>query len=338
MRRRDFITLLGGTVAAWPAVANAQQPAWPVIGFVSSGDSSPNGPFSPLRDAFLEGLKDRGYAEDSNIAGRKIAIVYHFAHGDYKELPALLSDVIDRHVSLIVAAGGLPPARDAKELTATIPILFIAGFDPVKVGLVASFGHPGGNATGVSVNTTEMAQKRVEMLRNLMPELAYMAALVNPKSTAGVISKLEGESIEEVSRKFGMRRPLILDAGTDDEIDRAFARAREHNVEALSVSGDPFYTLKRAKIVELAARYQLPTIYPWREFVDAGGMMSYGPNLTWAYKEIGRYAGRILDGAKPSDLPVQLPTDFHYVINLKTATALRLTVPPMLEASAEVIE
>ncbi len=283
-------------------------------------------------NAFQQGLNEGGYVE-----ARNIAIEYRWAEGQYDRLPKLLSDLIRRQVILIVASGGLPSALSAKAATETIPILFIAGFDPVKVGLVMSLSHPGGNATGVSVYTTEIAQKRVELLHNLVPKAGTIAMLVNPKSTGGVVSKIEIGSVEETARKLGLKL-LVLEASVDSDFEAAFAYATQQQAGALSINADPFFTPRRAQIVALAARHSLPTVYPWREYVDAGGMMSYGPSLAWAYHQIGLYAGRILKGARPGDLPVQLPTKFELVINLKTVEALGLTVPRIVQAGAEIIE
>jgi putative ABC transport system substrate-binding protein len=333
MRRREFITLLGGTVAAWPLGASAQQPAMPVIGFVNSGNSSPGGTFTPLMTAFHQGLNEGGYVE-----GRNIAIEYHWAGGQYDRLPELLSDLLRRQVTLIVASGGLVSALHAKAATKTTPILFIAGFDPVKVGLVTSLSHPGGNATGVSMNTTEMAQKRLELLHKLLPKVATVAILVNPNSTGGLLPTIEIERVQGAARDLGLKL-LVLEAGADREFEKAFASAIREGAGALSVNADPFFTPRRAQIVALAAHHGLPTIYPWREYAEAGGLMSYGPTLTWAYHQLGLYAGRILKGAKPGDLPVQLPTKFELVLNLKTVKALGLTVPrPVLAATNEFIE
>lgn len=327
MQRRDLITFLGITIAAWPRNSFAQQPEVPVIGFVSS--SSPS---SGLVAAFHQGLNQGGYFPDQNTK-----IEYRSAGGRYDQLPGLFADLIHRGLALIVASGGLVSALAAKGATKTVPILFIAGLDPVQVGLVTSLSHPGGNATGVSVYTTELAQKRLELLHRLVPPATTIALLVNPKSTDGTVPKIEAMRVDEVARKFGLRL-LVLEASTESGIDAAFAHAAQEKAGALMVNADPYFTPRRDQIVALAAQYGLPAIYPWREYVQAGGLMSYGPTLAWAYCQIGLYASRILDGAKPSDLPVQLPTKFDWVINSKTAKALGLTVPRLMLAGAELIE
>jgi putative tryptophan/tyrosine transport system substrate-binding protein len=333
MRRRDVIGVACGLAAAGLRHASAQQRALPVIGFVSSSNAAPNGAIQQAMMAFQQGLNESGFVERQNVA-----IEYRWAGGNYGRLPELVSDLIRRQVTLIVASGGLPTALSAKAATQTIPILFIAGFDPIKVGLVASLSHPGGNATGVSVYTTEMAQKRLEMLHNLVPKADKIAVLINPKSTDGAVPKIEIEAMEQAAHKFGAKL-LVLGASTESDFDTAFADAVRQGAGALSVNGDPFFTPRRAKIVAAAARHRVPTIYPWREYVAEGGLMSYGPTLTWAYQRIGLYAGRILKGASPSDLPVQLPTTFQLVLNLKTARELDLTVPRiMLQAAEEIID
>jgi len=330
MRRREFIPLLGGTAAAWSLGASAQQPAVPLIGFVSSSNSSPGGVVAPLMAAFQQGLRDGG----GYVEGWNVVIEYRGAGGQYNRLPELLSDLIHRQVTLIVASGGVVSAVYAKAATKTIPILFIAGFDPVKAGLVGSLAYPGGNATGVSVHTNELAQKRLELLYKLVPNSATIAFLVNPNSTE---PNIEIARVEEATRELGLRL-LVLEASRESDFEAAFASASRQQADALLVSGDAFFTPRRAQIVALAARYGLPTAYPWREYVDAGGMMSYGPPITWAYHQLGLYASRILKGARPSDLPVQLPTKFDLVINRKTVEALGLTVPRIVQVGAEFIQ
>jgi putative tryptophan/tyrosine transport system substrate-binding protein len=331
MRRRDFVGAVCGVAALGLPSTGAQQSSPPVIGFVSGTNAGP-GIVIQLVSAFHEGLKEGGFVE-----GRDVAIEYRWAGGRYERLPELVSDLIRRNVVLIVASGGLPSALSVKAATQTIPILFVAGFDPVRVGLVASLSHPGGNATGVSVYTTEMAQKRLEILHDLVPKAGTIAALVNPKSTDGAVPKIESEVMEQTARELGVEL-LVLGASTESEIEMAFAEASRRGAGALSVNGDPFFTPRRAQIVAAAARHRVPTIYPWREYVEAGGLMSYGPALTWAYHRIGVYASHILRGAQPGDLPIELPTKFDWVINVKTVKALGLTVPRVIEAGAEFIE
>jgi putative tryptophan/tyrosine transport system substrate-binding protein len=330
MRRREFITVLGGTAVAWPLDALAQQQALPMIGFVSSSNSSPNGTAAPLTTAFRRGLSEGGYVD-----GQNVVIEFRGADGQYDRLPELLSDLIRRQVTVIVASGGLPSSMNARAATKTIPILFVAGFDPVEAGLVASLGHPGGNATGVSVNTTELAQKRLELLHNLVPDATTIALLVNPKSDRGLI-RAEIASVEDATRKFGLKL-IVVEASRDSDLEPAFAAARQQ-AGALSINADAFFTPRRSQIVALAARHRLPVIYPWREYVEAGGLMSYGPTFAWAYHQLGVYAGRILNGAKPGDLPVQMPTTFDWVINETTVKALGLKVPRIMQAGAEFIQ
>jgi putative tryptophan/tyrosine transport system substrate-binding protein len=329
MRRREFISLLSGVAAGWPLGASAQQPRVPVIGFVSSSNYSPGGVVAALMTAFQQGLSEGGYVE-----GRNVAIEYRGAGGQYDRLPMLLSDLIRRQVALIVASGGVVSAQQAKAATKTIPILFIAGLDPVGAGLVTSLAHPGGNATGVSVSTNEIVQKRLELLHQLVPKASTIAVLVNPNSIA---PNIEIERMKSATRELGLRL-IVLEASVESELDAAFASATRQRADALVISADAFFGPRRAQLIALAARHSLPTSYPWREHVEAGGMMSYGPNITWAYHQLGLYASRILKGAKPSDLPVQLPAKFDWVINLKTVKALGLTVPRIVQAGAEIIE
>jgi putative ABC transport system substrate-binding protein len=317
MIRRNFLTVIAGA-AAWPLVSHAQQPAMPVIGFLSSG--SPR-TFAKLTAAFREGLRSQGYIE-----GRNVWIDYRWAEGHYEDLPALAAELVRRQVTLIAATGGIVSAQSAKKATSTIPILFVAGFDPVRLELVASLNNPGGNVTGVSVFSTELATKRLELLHDLMPGAHTIAILVNPGSLAAGI---ETKDATAAAQLLGLEL-LVLEATTESDLQAAFALAARKQMSALLVSADPFFTIRRAELVALAARHALPTMYPWREYVEAGGLVSYGTELTWAYHEIGVYAGRIMKGTKPTELPVQLPTEFELVINLKTAKALGLTVSPMM--------
>ena len=328
MRRREFITLLGGA-AAWPWAAQAQQARMPVIGFLSSASASPSSA-SNLLSPFRQGLEEGGYVE-----GRNLAIEYRWAEGRSDRLPELLADLIRREVSLIIASGGFVAAHAAKAATQTIPILFIAGFDPVKMGLVTSLSRPGGNATGVSVYTIELLPKRLELLLGVVPKADTVALLVHPNPYG---SELEIEQIQDAARARDVRL-VVLKANVESDLEGAFASAAQQGVGALTISADPFFMPRHVKIVALAARYKLPTVYPWRVYVEGGGLMSYGPTIAWAYHQVGLYASRILKRAKPDDLPVQLPTRFEFVVNLKTAKALGLEVAPMLLARAdEVIE
>jgi putative ABC transport system substrate-binding protein len=330
MRRREFITLLGCAAAAWPLGVGAQQSALPVIGFVSSSSASPGGAFTLAMTAFHTGLNEGGY-----VVGRNVVVEDRWAGGQYDQLPVLLADLVRRQVNLIVASGGLITAVAAKAATNTVPILFIAGSDPVKVGLVQSLSRPGGNATGVSMFTTALAQKRLELLLRLVPKAATIALLVNPRMAA---PKIEIEAMEDGARAFGLKL-LVLEASAESDFEPAFDSAARARADILSVSADAFFTPRRAQIIELANRHRLPTVYPWREYVVSGGLMSYGPTLKWAYQRIGFYASRILMGVKPSDLPVEQPTNFELVVNLKTVKALGLTVPrPVLAGVNEFIE
>jgi putative tryptophan/tyrosine transport system substrate-binding protein len=315
MRRREFIAGLG-SAAAWPLVARAQQPPMPVIGFLNSG--SPR-PFAPLLAAFRQGLNDGGYVE-----GQNVAIEYRWAEGRYDQLPALAADLVRRRVAVIAATGGTPSARAAKAATATIPILF-ATANPVGDGLVASFSRPGSNATGVSVFTTELAPKRLQWLRELVPKAGKIGMLINPAANV--------QEMEAVTRA-GLHL-LTIKAQADSDLEQAFTEAAEQGIEALLVSADPSFNARRAQLVALAARHSLPAAYPWREYVEAGGLMSYGTSLAGTYRQVGQYVSRVLKGDKPADLPVQNPTKFELVINLKTAKALGLTVPETLLATAD---
>jgi putative tryptophan/tyrosine transport system substrate-binding protein len=313
VRRRELIALLGGSMVAWPLGALAQQPALPVIGFLSSASVS-----GPIPNAFHRGLNETGYFLDQNVIIRT-----HQAEGHYDKLPALAADLVGRQVKLIVAAGGLVSARAAIAATPTIPILFIAGFDPVKLGIVSSFSRPGGNATGVSIYTSELLGKRLSLLLELVPRVERLALLIN---ASNVVSEFEVKDMEEVAAAAGLRL-IVVGASAKEGIEAAFASAADQNADALLVSADPFFSTRRNRIVALAAHHGLPAAYPWREYVEAGGLMSYGPTLMEAYHQIGLYAGRILKGEKPGDLPVQLPRKFELVVNLGTARSLDLEVP-----------
>jgi len=326
-QRREFITLIGASAVGWPFGAYAQHPPTPVIGFISSSTPSRDAAeFTPLLNAFHEGLNEGGYVE-----GRNVAIEYRWAGGRYDRLPALAADLARLGVKLIAATGGLPSALAAKAATNTIPILFIAGGDPVQFGLVTSLSRPSDNATGVGVYTTDLALKRLELLRRLIPGLATVALLVNADSN---VAKFESQLMEHGTRSLGLKL-LVLEAHVENDFEAEFALAVQQGAEALLVSADPFFTNRRIQLTALAARHKLPTCYPWREYVKEGGLMSYGPTLAWAYHQLGLYASRILSGAKPSDLPVQLPTRFELVVNLKTAKALGLTVPPIVLVSID---
>ena len=324
LRRRDFITLLGGTAATWPLAAQAQQPATPVIGFL--GES----PAEWVSDAFLHGLKETGYVDGVNVR-----IEYRWAEGQYPRLPALVADLIDQQVGLIVASAGTPAALAAKAATSTIPIVFIVGRDPVELGLVDSLSRPGGNITGVSLLNVELAAKRLELLREMVPKASLIGVLVNPNNRN---AESYARGLEAAAPAVGLQ-VSIFRAGVEGALDTAFAEFVQQRVNAVIVAPDPFFDSRREKLVALAAHHAVPAIYQWREFTAAGGLMSYGSSLTDGFRQMGIYAGRILKGTPPADLPVVQPTKFELVINLKAATALSLVVPPKLLALAdEVIE
>jgi putative ABC transport system substrate-binding protein len=325
MRRRELMAVLSGA-AAWPLPARAQQKAMPVIGYLSN--TSP-GPAAPFLAAFRQGLGETGYVE-----GQNVAIEYRWAEGRYDQLPGLAADLVTRKVVVIVAAGGSPAARAAKNATSTIPIIFNSG-DPVGSGLVSNLARPGGNLTGISLITVELMSKRLELLSELVPQARVIALLVNP--TNSTTERITSD-VQEAARAKGVQL-LILKADAENEIDAAFAPLGHQRADALVVSTDPFFTSRREQLVALASRHAVPAIYEWREFAAAGGLISYGPSLTAANRQVGVYTGKILKGAKPADLPVQQPTTFELVINLKTAKALGLTVPQSILARAdEVIE
>jgi ABC-type uncharacterized transport system substrate-binding protein len=329
MRRREFSTLLGGAATAstvWPSRLSAQQKAMPVIGYLGNGAP---GTAAGGVAAFRQGLSETGYVE-----GQNVAIEYVWAEGFRDRLPALAADLVGRKVDVIVATSD-PAAQAAKNATPTIPIVFIAGEDAVRQGLVASLARPGGNLTGVSFLIIEQNPKRFEMLRELVPQAGVVALLVSLNSSA---IELVVREAQEVARVKGVQLH-ILKASTEGEIDAAFAALVQQQAAALVVSSDPFFSSRREQIVALAARHAVPAIYEFREFVTAGGLISYGASLKFIFRQVGIYTGKILKGAKPADLPVVQPTTFELVINLKTAKALGLTIPPSILAQAdEVIE
>jgi ABC-type uncharacterized transport system substrate-binding protein len=324
MKRRDLIIALGGALA-WPLAARAQQKAMPVVGFLSASNASP-GPVAPLTAAFRQGLSETGYVE-----GQNVAIEYRWAEGHYDRLPALAADLVGRKVDVIVSTGGTPTALAAKNATSTIPIVFRGGGDPVGAGLVASLARPGGNLTGVSMLIDELTRKRLELLSELVPKAKVIALLVNPKNPA---TETVMRDVQEAARVKGLQLP-ILKANSESEIDAAFATLVQLHAGALVVAADPFLSSRREQLVALATRYAVPAIYAWREFAEAGGLISYGSSLTTAFRQLGNYAGKILKGAKPADLPVQQSTRFELVINLKTAKARGLTIPQSLLLRAD---
>jgi putative ABC transport system substrate-binding protein len=321
--RRDFISLVGGAAAAWPVAARAQQPGtMPVIGFLHG--ASPGG-YAPMVTAFHQGLKEAGYVE-----GHNVAIEYRWAEGHNDRLPALAADLVRRQVAGIVT-GGTPPAFAAKAATSTIPIIINVGIDPVQFGLVASLNRPGGNVTGVAILTVELATKRLELLHELLRTSTTLATLVNPTSP---LTEPEIKGVREAARSLGLELH-VLNATTVSEIDAAFGRLVELRAGGLVVGVDPFLTSQRQRIIALAAGHSVPAIYGVREFATAGGLMSYGSDLADAYRQEGIYAGKILSGAKPADLPVQQVVRVEFVINLKTAQTLGLTFPITLLGRAD---
>jgi putative tryptophan/tyrosine transport system substrate-binding protein len=324
IRRRQFITLLFGA-AAWPLAARAQQV--PMVGFLSIASAAP---FAHLVTGFRRGLHEAGFVESRNVA-----VEYLWAEGRYDRLPALAADLVRRQVAVIVTSGGENPSIAAKAATTTIPIVFNVGSDPVKIGLVASLARPGGNATGVNIFTAELSEKRIGLLHDTIPAAASVAVLVNPNFAPAVANAQEAEA---AARRVG-KDVVIFNAGSQSEIDTAFAQMAQPRPGALLVAADPFFNSRREQIVALAERYAIPAMYEWREFAEAGGLMSYGTSLVEAYRLQGIYTGRILKGEKPADLPVVQLSKFELVINLKTAKALRLAIPPgVLAIADEVIE
>jgi putative ABC transport system substrate-binding protein len=326
MRRRDFIK--GITVStAWPLVARAQQPDKPVIGFL--GSASANG-YDAFLASFRDGLKAAGFVE-----GRDATMEYRWAEGHIDRLPALAADLVARRVAVIVASGGDAPGLAAKQATNQIPIVFMSGGEPVKAGLVESLNRPGGNITGVNFIVSELIPKRLEILHELAPKAMTVGALVNPSYPA---VELQRQELREAAaaRTLQIR---IVSAGVEQDLDQAITSLKQQGSDMLFIANDPFFQGYRDLIIRLAARYMLPASYPGREFVEAGGLFSYGPDLSEVYRLGGSYVGKILNGAKPANLPVQLPTKFDFAVNLKTAKALGLSIPQILLATAdEVIE
>jgi putative tryptophan/tyrosine transport system substrate-binding protein len=322
--RRDFMLVLGGAMTA-ARTLRAQQKAMPVIGYLNGTSPDVNAAYVA---AFRQGLSEAGYAE-----GQNLAIEYRWAEFHYDRLPILAAELVDRKVALIAACGGAGEALAAQRATSTTPIVFTVGSDPVATGLVASLPRPGGNLTGVAILNVELAQKRVELIAELVPQARVIGYLMNPNNSAiepNIASARQAAGVKGLQLE-------IFKAGTESEIDAAFAALAQH-VDTLIV-GDPLFDSRSEQVVALAAHYRVPTIYIWRKYVTAGGLISYGAIFTAAYNQVGIYAGKILNGAKPADLPVQQATRFELVVNLKTAKALGLTVPPSILARAdEVIE
>ena len=323
MRRREFITLLNGTAATWTLASRAQQSTVPVIGWLSA--RSPGEAASDLQ-AFREGLGQIGYFE-----GKNVTIEYRWAEGRYDRLPALAADLVSRNVAVIAATGGPPSALAAKAATTAIPIVFILASDPIKLGFVASLSRPASNATGVSLFAVTVEPKKLELLHELVPKAVVIGVLTNPRNAnADTIFK----DLETAADKLGLQTRLVH-AATESELNAAFASLVQQRADALVVAADPFFNTRREELVMLAARYAIPSIYEWRGFAAAGGLMSYGTPISDAYRQVGVYAGRILQGATPADLPVVQPTRFEFVINMRTAKTLGLDVPLGLSARAD---
>jgi putative tryptophan/tyrosine transport system substrate-binding protein len=323
MRRREFITLIGGAAATWPLASRAQQAPIPVVGFLNG--RSP-GESASAEAAFRQGLKESGYVE-----GQNVHIAFRWAEGRNDRLSALTAGLVDIRVAVIAAAGGAGVLLAAKAATSTIPIVFVSGEDPVRLGLVASLNRPGGNATGVSMFLSEMEAKRLALLHELVPTATTIGVLVNPSSPS-IDTQLQG--VNSAARALG-RQIQIVNATNERELDAAFASLAQRKAGALHTCASAYFTSRRDQIVAAAAQHAIPAIYDQREFPTAGGLMSYGTNLSDAYRLMGVYTGKILKGEKPTDLPVQQSTKFELVINLKTAKALGIEVPPALSARAE---
>ena len=328
IRRREFIGTLSGAATIWPLAARAQQPAMPAVGFVSARAQE-----TSVRnaDAFRKGLNEAGY-----IQGQNVTVEYHWLEGQYDQLPSLMADLVRRLVAVIATPGSNPAALAAKAATTTIPIVFGVGADPVKMGLVASLARPGGNATGINFFLADIAAKRLGLLHDLVPKAVRIAVLVNPTNASTAEATLR--DIPEAARALGLQIQ-VLRASTSREIDAASAIFARERPDALFVTGDPFFNNRRVQLVLLAAFHRLPATYSLRDSAEAGGLMSYGASLRDGYHQVGIYAGRILKGAKPAELPVVQASKFELVINLQTARLLGIDVPPMLLARAdEVIE
>ena len=327
MKRREFITLLGGAAAAWPLAVRAQQ-AMPVLGFLHS--QSPESFVEPLR-GFRQGLKEAGFVEGENLT-----IEYRWANNQLDRMPALAAELVRRRVAVITTAGGTSSSLAAKAATTTIPVVFVAGDDPVRLGLVASLARPGGNLTGIGFLTIEVMAKRFELLRELVPGAARVAALVNPAEVRN--TEITLRDVAAAARGFGLKVE-ILNADTGDEINTAFDRLGRDRPDALFIAGTAFFVARRIQLAQLAAFHRIPASYPLRDFVEAGGLMSYGASIDDAYRLLGVYTGRVLKGAQPAELPVLQASKFELVINRQTAKMLGLPLPDkLLAAAAEVIE
>jgi len=325
MRRREFVALLGGAAATWPLAARAQQPAMPVVGYLSGREAN-----DKLEAAFHWGLKEAGFVE-----GQNVRIEYRWAHGQYDRLPALVAELLRRPVNVLITTGGTLSALAAKAATTTNPIVFVTGSNPIKFCLVASLNRPGGNATGVSFLVNVLTAKQFELLHEMVPRaklIGFLANPINPNTESDI------RNVRAAADSLGLL-VHVLNASKEHDIDGAFAALAERRADALLVSTDPYFQIRADQVAALAARHAMPTMYSFRENVTAGGLMSYAPSTTDATRQAGVYTGRILGGETPSDLPVVQPTKFEFVINLRTAKALSLTVPDkLLVAADEVIE
>ena len=327
MRRREFIKAIAGSAAGWPLAARAQQRSIPVIGFLNSASAIE---WSPFVAAFRRGLSESGYVE-----GQNVAIEFRWAEGHYDRLPMLAADLVRIGVAVIVATGGTTSAVAAKQTTTTIPIVFSTGGDPVKQGLVASINRPGGNITGVNVLTTGLEAKRLEILHEVLPSASVIGVLINPNN---VSAEAQSIIVQDAGRTMG-QKVLILHASSERDFEAVFATMVQSRIDAVIVAADPFFSSHRDQLIALTARYRIPAIYEWHEFVQAGGLMSYGSDLAEGYHQIGIYAGRVLKGEKPGDLPIVQSTKVQFAINLKTAKTLGLTFPlALLGRADEVIE
>ena len=327
MRRREFITLIGGAAATWPIAARAQQPALPVVGFIRDGSADANARFAA---AFRKGLNETGYVE-----GQNVTIEYHWLEGQYDRLPALMADLVGRRVA-VIATPGIVPTLAAKAATTTIPIVFGVGDDPVRLGLVTNLDRPGGNATGINFFVNEVAAKRLRLLHDLVPKAVRIAVLVNLAKAS--TEEFTLRAVQEAAPTLGLQIQ-ILNASTIGEIDAAFATIARERPDALFVAPDAFFVSRRVQFITLTARDRIPATYSLRDYVAIGGLMSYGTDLADAFRQVGVYTGEILKGAKPADLPVVQSTKFEFVINLQTARALGIEVPPgLLSIADEVIE
>ncbi len=324
MRRREFISLVGSMAAAWPFAARAQHPAMPVIGYLHSASAAA---FASLMPAFHRGLSEAGFVE-----GQNVAIEYRWAEGNNDVLPAMAAELVRRQVVIIVSPVSTAAALAAKAATSTIPIVFAIGADPVKIGLTASLNRPGGNATGISDVGVQLAGKRLGLLQELLPGAARFAALVNPDNP--FISDAFVREVRPAAATLG-RDIRIVTASTNSEIDAAFATFVNERVDAFLISPEALFVARRTQLLTLAARHAIPAIYHRREFVEAGGLISYGSSFADQFRQTGIYVGRILKGEKPADMPVQLPTKFELVLNLQTAKTLGVDVPPTLLARAD---